>query len=91
MNWIKVSDRLPDLNTNVLVIAKIGYCWDIEDKDDRPKGLFIGYFYDTNLMFKNLKPKIEFEVDCCCSGMEHDREEFDPTHWMPLPDEPKED
>ncbi len=68
MNWIKVTDKLPESDNSFLVydtyngvvvrpFNKFHNCWDDEDGDD--------YYCDA------VGGKI--------------------THWMPLPNEPKQD
>lgn len=90
--WIKCSERMPDLKKSVLVLAKSGYYYpEVHGKKDiRDIGMHVGYFYDDHENFKRMKPKIEFMVECGCSGFEYERENLEVIYWMPLPNPPKE-
>lgn len=88
--WIDVKDRLPDLKQPVLVVAKEGFSWpENGSEDERQIQTHVGYFYDANETWKSLEQKIEFIVDCGCSGIEHDRPYLEPIFWMPLPEAPR--
>lgn len=52
-------------------------------RDKRGKGVFVAYWHDDY-------SKIEWEIDCHCSGAVRDKECFEPTHWMELPEPPKD-
>lgn len=75
MKWISVKDRLPKKNEEVLFFDK---------------KIFSGYWYDDYEGFKNLGLKIVWQCNCECFGMDHGRETYYPTHWMPLPKYPEE-
>jgi hypothetical protein len=91
MEWNRVEDMLPEINHNLLVMAKKGNYWaEVHGPiDERPVSMYVGFFYDCNETFKNLKPCIKFQVDCGCSGYEHDRADLEILYWMPLPEAPK--
>jgi len=80
MEWIKFSEEKPPLKTSFLAYGYVGYDWEI----NREKKMLQCYL-------KEQYGKIECEIECECSGNEFDRGEFSPTHWMPLPEEPKEE
>lgn len=90
--WISVKERLPPLEQKVLVLAKEDYYWeDIHGKkDERPINFYVGCYYDINIGIENLKPKLEFEVTCGCSGPEFDRATLEVLHWLPLSAIPRE-
>ena len=89
MKWIDAKITLPELKKSVLVIAKSGFYWDKSHRvDERSIGMHVGFFYDENELYKNGKEKINFEIECGCSGAEHDREEIEVIYWVPLPETP---
>lgn len=76
MEWIKVTERLPDLEENVLLFDK----WKSKDgtinEDQR-----IGYLRE----FTTRKSKDGTVHSCEWGGTEFS---FNITHWMPLPTPP---
>lgn len=78
MNWIKCSDRLPKKDVEVLAYA---YC-----------GHVIAHLYDINTYERSVARKKELYPEKLQWVYNESVMEFDPpTHWMPLPEEPKED
>jgi len=92
MEWVNIRERMPELNTNILVTCKVGHYWAEIDgsEDNRHLEILVGYLHDEHEHFKALKSHIVFCVDCGCSGPEFDREDYEVTHWMPLPELPRE-
>jgi hypothetical protein len=79
MNWISVKDRLPELGERVLVIDKYG---EIEI------GNYSSFRNEQYYTYNPTESKEEnrgWENDWCCS-----QDIEDVTHWMPLPEPPKE-
>lgn len=77
--WISVEERLPDIE-NENGTAK---CTETVIGVDKLGYQYVGFFrvykYDNSFEF----------VGCDCNGF--DRGKFDVTHWMPLPEPPKEE
>lgn len=92
MEWINIKTQKPENNQNILVIAKEGHYFpEVHGlKDIRCQNMYVGYFFDDHEYFKNLNPKLEFCVDCGCSGREFDRAELEVLFWRPLPEFPDE-
>lgn len=72
--WIKVTDRLPDENVNVLAVESgqlkiMALCY-IAD-DDNNMNWFWGQSYDG------------------LDGDAYVDDDYEVTHWMPLPEKPK--
>lgn len=80
-NWISLEDWLPDICEDVLLVLK-------NYKND----IFVGYLYCENKFLIQLPEcqndcKNEFENIChCCNVFELK----DVSHWMELPEPPKE-
>ena len=93
MKWIDIKQSHTDLEQSVLVAAKEGNYWpEIHgEKDERAVLFYVGHFYNEHECFKTLKPKIEFYVDCGCSGPEFDKANLEVLFWMPLPKLPEEE
>lgn len=81
-NWISVKDRLPEKSGHYLICTSINYwhggCWDTNSSDGTTKG------YDDTTM-----SVLDCYIDCT-----HDWNRVcncHVTHWMPLPEPPKEE
>lgn len=74
--WISVKDRLPDVNDNYIVTA----C-----DEDCPYGE--GIWYDTVVVVAEY---YKGSWTWCDNGLEYDLNGLI-THWMPLPQPPKEE
>ena len=85
-NWIPVSERLPEVLTPVLVMHRyepydrvtIGYRFQ-PDKRCKPYWIFFAYWMGDDMMHHAIGDHM------ICPGGEY------VTHWMPLPEPPKED
>lgn len=64
MSWIKIKDKKPDDQQEVLIFSEGRYMWHASYS-------------------KKLK---QFNEYCPCAGPFEGK----PTHWMPLPEKPKE-
>ena len=76
MNWIKVTEQLPELDDPVLTFDGESICY--------------AYRYKNKLTKKELEkyPHMEFkwrEIGGCCYEDLYKK----PTHWMVLPEKPK--
>lgn len=78
--WISVKDRLPEHGKNVLLIA---YGW----KDTR---VYIGRLEHMSPETSWLTGITSKESEWCIEGWSYLKEPV-VTHWMPLPEPPKED
>ena len=67
--WIRVEDRLPDENTDVLAVFPSG-------------NMVVCRYYDQD-------EDITFWQASVDDGWSSDMD-FTPSHWMPLPEPPKE-
>ncbi len=76
-NWISVKDRLPDNMQIVLVIHEIGADYEFQVTVCRFEG-------DDFISESGLN--LTYHLDQC----DPDDSEFPVTHWMPLPEPPKE-
>lgn len=79
LGWISVKDRLPEPGKDVLLIA---YGW----KDTR---VYIGRLEHMNPETSWLTGITSKESEWCIQGWSYLREPL-VTHWMPLPEPPKE-
>lgn len=77
--WISVEERLPEIENEGSTFK----CTETVLGVDKLGYQYVGYFrvfrYDNSFEF----------VGCDCDAF--DRGEFDVTHWIPLPEPPKED
>lgn len=80
MQWISVKDRLPERGEQVLLIA---YGW----KDTT---VYIGRLEHMSPETSWLTGITSKESEWCIQGWSYLREPI-VTHWMPLPEPPKED
>lgn len=80
MDWISVKDRLPECGEKVLLIA---HGW--EDTT-----VYIGRLEHMNPETSWLTGITSKESEWCIQGWSYLREPI-VTHWMPLPEPPKED
>jgi hypothetical protein len=91
-HWVPASERLPEPETNVLILQSyredapyspitIGHLHQESDLRGKPYWMWIAYGADM------VNPKIEayHRADFICPGNEF------VTHWMPLPQPPKEE
>lgn len=84
--WISVEERLPEVLTPVLVMHRyepydrvtIGYRFQ-PDKRRKPYWIFFAYWMGDDMMHHAIGDHM------ICPGGEY------VTHWMPLPEPPKED
>ena len=85
--WISVKDRLPELEQSSFAIRKESNCVLIASDGNVHVTHLCEKWYD--------RTQVVFEAcDCGCRGhdMEQDEWELDKvTHWMPLPEPPKEE
>ncbi len=81
MEWISLKDKLPKLNESVLLFDD----WvSHRDTNTKHKEVRVGFLEEYTIR----KSKIGIVVDCEWKGTEF---AFNITHWMPLPEPPKED
>lgn len=81
MNWIKCSDKMPELYIYVLVFADNKVLGDI-------KPYCIARWNGDRWGFVNADP-----LETCCGAwvdIEYPMDTDDVTHWMPLPKPPEE-
>ena len=72
--WISVTERLPQICTNVIVAGRMKYRWEHKYFQFVDKAYFNeGEFFETD------------------NDWDEGQDEFEITHWMPLPEPPKED
>lgn len=76
--WISVTDRLPEVGEDVLIYA-------VDKSDDFP-----GVIAITDRMIFRLFPSSE-GVETWRSPWQCFMTDYEITHWMPLPEPPKED
>ena len=75
--WIPVSERLPELFENCFVLVKMKYDWEEKYEYNVDAGYYVGeYGY----------------IDCfnTFNDWNEGQEYIHITHWMPLPEPPKE-
>ncbi len=81
MQWVSVKDRLPDIKTYVL-------CAIIDDFPSQykvPEFFKVSFWYDANEGMRTLYPNEEFPV-----AVSWNATFLKVTHWMPLPQQPKD-
>lgn len=76
--WIPVTERLPEVGEDVLIYA-------VEKSDDFP-----GVIAISDRMIFRLFPSSE-GVETWRSPWQYFMTDYEITHWMPLPDPPKEE
>lgn len=83
MEWISVKDKLPELDTRILVY--------INDKKSEQK-IYISYLQDHNAFYRELFPeKEEYKVPMMqWESAEGNCFAHNITHWIPLPNQPKD-
>ncbi len=79
--WVSVKNESPPKDKVFLGYIFCGYNWNgiFEDNINRK--------IQTCVWCNDLDRIIE---SCDCSGYEHERAEIELTHWMPLPEKPKD-
>ena len=84
--WISVKDRLPEVNTDVLVKVSKGWV-ESDDNGNNPKPLTYDFYSVMSLYYENNQHVWDTRpvTDACPLKWE------DVTHWMPLPEAPKEE
>ena len=84
--WISVKDRLPEVNTDVLVKVSKGWV-ESDDNGNNPKPLTYDFYSVMSLYYENNQHVWDTRpvTDACPLKWE------DVTHWMPLPAPPKEE
>lgn len=81
MEWINVKDEQPPKDKDFLAYVLVGLDYTfIGRKDDRKRDIITC----ISSIFYN-----KFIENCHCSGYEHDREDIEVTHCMPLHEPPK--
>ena len=76
--WIPVTERLPELFESCFVVVKLKYDWE----EDYEYGVDSGYYLGENGYIDGFNTFNDWN-----EGQEH----LHVTHWMPLPEAPKED
>ena len=76
--WISVKDKNPPYKNPFLAMILCGFYYKGID-DDRIKDIACCIWNGE-----------KFEEYCHCTVYEHDREYIEVTHWMPIPEPPKE-
>lgn len=78
MEWISIKDRMPEINTEVLAYGQDNADWEMKIKQCKYTG------DDKNEHFKREEPIWIYDDHCCLLQLEN------VTHWMLLPELPKE-
>jgi hypothetical protein len=81
MKWINVKERLPKLNTPVLILGK--------PYENKPK-MFAVAIWNFDDWEKPESSFDWFEIDEMFVDAMSDYTDSNITHWMPLPEPPKE-
>ena len=82
MEWISVKDRLPEIDEKCLVF----YTIDDTDKKGKPTGIVYKYFEIAYIHMITLTGGNHKSVSWQNSGYDP----VEPSHWMPLPEPPKQ-
>lgn len=84
--WISVKDRLPKIGTDVLVkVSKDSVMSD--DNGNNPEPIIYDFYSVMSLYYQNGQHIWDTRPITDACPLKWD----DVTHWMPLPDEPKEE
>lgn len=79
MSWISVKDKMPDKYVQIIIYDKVmgvtfGYYGDFKGEKWYTDDVLTDAFYGNNSETQLIDDNVLYHV----------------THWMPLPDEPKE-
>lgn len=81
--WIKCNDRMPEPRTSFLAYARVY-------REEKFKIIHCSYYDSLEMKGRTYTP--EFFEECDCSGYDFDHMKIEEvTHWMPLPQPPKEE